>query len=132
MKADPLTYIASKMGVWTKEDGELELGPPIDRRDGTDKNNNVISDVYKYSIPYSGFGIIELNIYRNTKKVGAAYFYYRTTVSWSQVQQTVRKNYKKQKLGKGVAGAAYIYQFGPRQYYVLVDSAENVRNVGVW
>jgi S1-C subfamily serine protease len=132
MKANPLTYISSKMGVWTKEDGELELGPPIDRRDGTDKNNNVVSDVYKYSIPYSGFGTIELNIYRNTKKVGAAYFYYRTAVSWAQVQQTVGKNYKKQKLAKGVAGAAYLYQFGPRQYYVLVDSAENVRNVGVW
>ena len=81
---------------------------------------------------YSGFGFIELNISRNTKKVGAAYFYYRNTVSWQQVQQTVGKNYKKQKMAKGVAGAAYRYQFGPRQFNVLVDSADNVRSIGVW
>jgi len=129
IKADPLTYISTKIGVWTKEDAELELGLPIDRRDGV-FNNAVAGDIYKYSIPYSGMGIIELNIYRNTKKLGAAYFYYRTVVSWEQVKKTLGKNYKKQKLANGRPG--YLYQFGSRQVFVIVDSAESVFNVGVW
>ena len=32
MKQDAVTYLGTKMGVWTKEDAELELGEPIDRR----------------------------------------------------------------------------------------------------
>jgi hypothetical protein len=129
MKADPLTYISTKIGIWTKEDAELELGPPLDRRDNI-FNNAVAGDIYKYSIPYSGMGTIELNIYRSTKKVGAAYFYYRTVVSWEQIKKTLGKNYKKQKLPNG--RPAYIYQFGGRQVSVIVDSANNVYNVGVW
>lgn len=129
MKADPLTYISNKIGIWTKEDAELELGPPLDRRDGI-FNNAVMGDIYKYNIPYSGMGTIELNIYRSTQKVGAAYFYYRTVVSWEQVKKTLGKNYKKQKLSNG--RPAYIYQFGGRQVSVIVDSANNVFNVGVW
>ncbi len=129
MKADPLTYISTKIGIWTKQDAELELGPPLDRRDGV-FNNAVTGDIYKYSIPYSGMGTIELNIYRSTQKVGAAYFYYRTVVSWEQVKKTLGKNYKKQKLPNG--RPAYIYQFSSRQVSVIVDSANNVFNVGVW
>jgi hypothetical protein len=129
MKADPLTYIATKIG--TKEDAELELGLPVDRRDGI-ANNSVFADIYEYNIPYSGFGSIEMSINRITKKLGAAYFYYRTTVSWAQIRNTVGKNYKKQKLTKGQPGSDYLYQFGGRQFSILVDSAENVRSVGVW
>jgi Trypsin-like peptidase domain len=129
MKADPITYISTKIGIWTKEDAELELGPPVDRRDSV-FTNAVTGDIYKYSIPYSGIGTIELNIYRGTKKVGAAYFYYRTLVSWEQVKKTLGKNYKKQKLPNG--RPAYLYQFGGRQVSVIIDSANNVFNVGVW
>jgi V8-like Glu-specific endopeptidase len=129
MKSDPLTYIASKINIWTKEDAELELGPALDRRDGV-FNNSVVGDIYKYTVPYSGFGTIEVNVNRATKKVTAAYFYYRTTVSWAEVKKKIGKDYKKQKLPNG--RPAYFYQFGPRQYCVIVDSAENVFNVGVW
>ncbi len=131
IKTDAFTYISSKIGIWTKEDGEIELGPPMDRRDGI-LNNSVVSDIYKYAIPYSGFGTVELNIQRSTKKLAAVYFYYRTTVTWNQVRQTLGKNYKKQKPLNNQAGEAYLYQFGGRQVYVLVDSANDVRNIGVW
>jgi hypothetical protein len=50
-------------------------------------------------------------------------------ISWEQVKKTLGKNYKKQKLANGRPG--YLYQFGARQVFVIVDSAENVFNVGV-
>jgi hypothetical protein len=129
MKADPLTYISSKIGIWTKEDAELELGPPQDRG-GSDFDNALTGDLYKYNAPYSGFGIIELNISRSTKKLTAAYFYYRAVVSWERVKKTLGKNYTKQKQPNG--RPAYLYQFGNRRVSVSVDSENNVFNVGVW
>jgi hypothetical protein len=129
IKTDPLVYISNKLGIWTKEDAELELGAPIDRRDAV-TNNTVTGDIYKYLIPYSGFGTIELNINRASTKVYAAYFYNRATVSWEQTKKTVGKNYKKQKMPNG--RPAYFYQFGNRTYCVIVDSAGNVYNIGVW
>jgi S1-C subfamily serine protease len=129
IKADPLVYISNKIGIWTKQDAELELGPPIDRRDAV-FNNAVTGDIYKYTIPYSGIGTIELNTSRSTQKITAAYFFYRTQVSWEQLKRTLGKNYKKQKLPNGRPD--YVYQFGNRQVSVIVDSANNVFNVGVW
>lgn len=129
IKADALTYLSSKIGIWTKEDAEVELGPPVDRRDGL-TNNAVTADIYKYTIPFSGFGTIELDFVRNTKRLGAAYFYYRTLVSWTQVRNMLGRNYKKQKLPNGRPG--YLYQFQQRQLFVIVDSAENVVSLGIW
>jgi Trypsin-like peptidase domain len=129
MKADPYVYLSTKIRIWTKEDAELELGLPVDRRDGL-TGNSVTADIYKYNIPYSGIATIELNIDRNTKKVVAAYFYYRNSVSWEQIRKILGKNYKKQKLPNG--RPFYLYQFGNRQVGVIVDSADNVYNFGVW
>jgi hypothetical protein len=92
-------------------------------------NNSVIGDILKYEVPYSGFGTIELNINLSSRRLTAAYFYYRNTVTWAEVKQKLGKNYKKQKLANGRPG--FIYQFGNRQFCVIVDSAENVYNVGV-
>jgi len=128
---DTITYISNKMGIWTKPDAETELGPPVDRRDGVFRNE-VVSDIYKYNLPFSNFGTVELSISRTTGKLVAAYFYYRTSVSWAQVEAKLGKNYKKVKLPKGQPGEGYLYQFGQRQTYILVDSAGIVRNVGVW
>ena len=129
MKSDPVTYISTKIGIWTKEDAELELGPALDRRDAI-FNNSVLGDIYRYDVPFSVFGKIEMNVNRSTKRVAAAYFYYRSTVSWAEIRQKLGKNYKKQKVTNGRPG--FIYQFGNRQYCVIVDSAENVYNIGVW
>ncbi len=131
MKTDLITYVSTKMGVWTKEDAEVELGPSVDRRDGV-FNNAVVSDIYKYNTSFSTFGTVELSISRSTNKLVAAYLYYRNVVSWEDVRQKIGKDYKKVKLPKGQPGEGYLYQFGARQLYVLVDSAHNVRSVGVW
>jgi hypothetical protein len=128
MKVDPLTYISNKIGTWTKEDAELELGAPLGRSDSV-FNNAVTGDLYKYNAPYCGFGTIELNISRSTKKLTAAYFYYRAAVSWERVKKILGKNYTKQKLPDG--RPAYLYDFGTRQISVVVDASNNVSNVGV-
>jgi hypothetical protein len=130
LKADPFTYLGTKVSIWTKADAEIELGPPIDRRDGIIKGV-VTSDIYKYTFPYSGFGAVELNIYRSTERVGAIYFYYRTVVSWSQVEKVLGKNYKKERLARGEPGKAYLYEIAGRHVYVLLDSLDNVRSIGV-
>ena len=129
LKKDVFTYIGTKIGIWTKEDAEIELGPPIDRRDMI-FNNAVTGDIFKYNSPASGFGTVELSIDRNSKKLTAAYFYYASPVSWSTVRQMLGKNYKKQKLPNGRPG--YLYQFQNRVVFVVVDSADNVYNIGVW
>jgi len=117
------------MGIWTKEDAEVELGQPVDRRDGV-ANNTVFGDIYKYNSPELGFAFIEININRSTKKMMAAYFYYGGLVSWKSVEEKLGKNYKKQKMPNG--RPAYVYQFQNRTISVLVDSANNVYNIGVW
>jgi hypothetical protein len=129
MKQDPFAYVATKIGIWTMEDAELELGKPIDRRDGV-VNNSVGSDIYKYNSPSPNFVAIELNVYRSNKKVGAAYFYYASLVPWKTVELKLGKNYKKQKIANG--RPAYLYQFQNRQVMVIVDSSNNVYNIGVW
>jgi len=128
---DAITYISNKMGIWTKPDAEIELGSPTDRRDGIFRNE-VVSDIYKYNLPFSNFGAVELSISRTTGKLVAAYFYYRTNVSWAQVEAKLGKKFKKVKLPKGQPGEGYVYQFGQHQVYILIDSAGMVRNVGVW
>lgn len=131
MQQDAFTYISSKMGVWTKPDAETELGSPVDRRDGV-FNAAVVSDISKHDLQFSNFGSVELGISRTTGKLVAAYFYYRNAVSWPQVEQKLGRNYKKQKHPLGQPGESYLYQFGQRQVYILVDSAGVVRSVGVW
>jgi hypothetical protein len=129
LKEDTVTYLSSKLGIWTKEDAELELGPPIDRRDGV-MNNSVFSDIYKYRSPAENFAAIELSVYRADKKVRAEYFYYTGAVSWKSVEQKLGKNYKKVKLANG--RPAYQYLFQGHTLSVMVDSANNVSNFGIW
>lgn len=129
MKKDAVTYIATKMGIWTKEDAEIELGKPFDRRDAI-VNNSVSADIYKYNSPAPNFSSIELSVNRDDKKVRAAYFYYSTAVSWKSVEEKLGKNYKKQKAANG--RPFYIYTFQGHTLSVLLDSANNVYNFGVW
>jgi hypothetical protein len=129
IKQDAFTYLGTKILVWTKEDAEVELGKPIDRRDAI-VNNAVVGDIYKYNSPVPNFAGIELNINRANKKVVAAYFYYAGTVSWKSVEEKLGKNYKKQKMPNG--RPMYIYQFQGRTVAVIVDSANNIYNLGVW
>lgn len=129
IKSDVLTYLGGKIGVWTKEDAEIELGHPIDRRDSI-VNGSVVGDIFKYNSPAPNFASVELNIDRNTKKLTAAYFYYSSVVSWNTVRQKLGKGYKKQKLPNG--RPAYLYMFQNRQVNIIVDSANNVVNIGVW
>jgi hypothetical protein len=129
IKQDAVTYIGNKLGIWTKEDAEVELGQPVDRRDAVFKNS-VIADVYKFSSPTPNFSSIELSVNRNDKKVRAAYFYYTGIVSWKSLEQKLGKNYKRQKAANG--RPIYVYQFQGHALSVLVDSANNVYNFGVW
>ena len=129
MRQDAFAYLGTKVGIWTKEDAEVELGKPVDRRDGV-VNNAVVGDIYKYVSPAQGFASIELNIDRSSKKLVAAYFYYVGIVSWKSVEQKLGKNYKKQKMANG--RPMYLYQFQGRTVAVLVDSANNIYNLGEW
>lgn len=129
IKKDAFSYLASKVGVWTKDDAEVELGKPIDRRDAI-VNNAVAGDIFKYTGPAPNFSAIELNISRNDKKLSAIYFYYANLVSWKSVEAILGKNHKKLKMPNG--RPAYLYQFQNRSLMVIVDSANNVYNVGIW
>jgi hypothetical protein len=84
----------------------------------------------RYPSPVPNLSTIELNINRATKKLGAVYFYYANTVSWKSLEATLGKNYKKIKMQNGRPG--YLYQFQNRQLMVIVDSGNNVYNVGIW
>jgi hypothetical protein len=129
MKSDAFTYISGKMGIWSKEDAEKELGESIDRRDAI-FNGAVIGDIYKYACPQPGFSAVELNFNRASKRLAAAYFYYASLVPWVSVKAKLGRHYKKMKMENGQPG--YLYQFQQRQVFVLVDSAENVVSIGVW
>lgn len=129
IRTDAFTYLGSKVGVWTAADAEVELGKPIDRRDSI-LNNSVNGDIFKYSSPVPNLGAIELNISRGDKKVSAVYFYYANLVSWKSLEGILGKNHKKLKLPNG--RPAYLYQFQNRQLMVVIDSANNVYNVGIW
>jgi hypothetical protein len=129
IKQDAVSYIATKIGIWSKEDAEVELGKPIDRRDGI-MNNTVLADIYKFTSPAPNFASIELSVNRADKKVRAAYFYYANPVSWASIEQKVGKNYKRQKAANG--RPIYVYTFQGHTLSVLLDSANNVYNFGVW
>jgi S1-C subfamily serine protease len=129
IKKDAFDYLGSKVGVWTAQDAEVELGKPVDRRDAI-LNNAVTGDIFRYPSPVPNLSTIELNINRATKKLGAVYFYYANTVSWKSLEATLGKNYKKIKMQNGRPG--YLYQFQNRQLMVIVDSGNNVYNVGIW
>ncbi len=129
IKKDAFSYLGGKVGVWTEDDAEVELGKPTDRRDAI-MNNAVVGDVFKYPSPIPNFSAIELNITRKNKKLSAVYFYYTGVVSWKSVELTLGKNYKKMKMQNGRPG--YLYQFQNRQLMVILDSANNVYNVGLW
>jgi hypothetical protein len=129
IKQDAITYVANKMGIWTLEDSEVELGKPLDRRDGI-ANGAVFSDIYKFASPGSGFSWIELSINRNDHRVRAAYFYYSNAVAWKSIEAKLGKNYQRKKAANG--RPIYIYEFQGRTYSILLDSANNIYNVGVW
>jgi hypothetical protein len=129
IKQDAITYLANKMGIWTLEDSEVELGKPLDRRDGI-ANGAVFSDIYKFASPASGFSWIELSVTRTDHRVRAAYFYYSNAVAWKNIEARLGKNYQRKKAANG--RPIYIYEFQGRTYSVLLDSANNVYNVGVW
>ena len=128
MSQNSISYLGTKIGIWTKEDAEVELGKPFDRRDGL-LNAVVIGDIYKFGSPNSTFSFIELNFNRTNKRLAAAYFYYSRQVPWKSVEQTLGKSYRKQKLPNG--RPAYIYQFQGRNV-VIVDSANDVYSGDIW
>lgn len=127
LKRDAVSYLATKIGIWTKEDAELELGKPIDRRDSI-LNNAVEGDVYKYNSPVPNFAWIELNINRGKKRMVAAYFVYSSSVTWKSVEEKL--DYKKHKLPNGRPD--YLYVFQGHTLSIIVDSANKVFNFGVW
>jgi hypothetical protein len=129
LKQDAITYVANKMGIWTLEDSSLELGQPLDRRDGI-ANGAVYADIYKFASPASGFSWIELSVNRNDHRVRAAYFYYAAAVSWKSIETKLGKNYTRQKAANG--RPVYMYQFQGHTVSVLLDSANNVYNLGIW
>lgn len=129
LKQDAIIYLANKMGIWTLEDSEIELGKPLDRRDGI-ANGAVYADIYKFASPQTGFSWIELSVNRNDHRVRAAYFYYSQAVSWKSIEAKAGKNYQRKKAANG--RPFYIYQLQGHTYAVLLDSANNVYNVGVW
>lgn len=129
LKRDAITYLSDKVGKWTKEEAEKEFGQPIDRRDGF-VGASIVGDIYKYSSPAPGFGTIELNFDRTKKYMVAAYFYYDHVVPWSTVRGMLGHKYKRIKMPNG--RPAYLYQFQQRQVCAIVDSADNIVNIGVW
>ena len=129
LKQDAISYVANKMGIWTLEDSEVELGKPLDRQDGI-SNGAVFSDIYKFPSPASGFSWIELSVTRKDERVGAAYFYYSNAVAWKSMETKLGKNYQRKKAANG--RPIYIYEFQGRTYSILLDSANNVDNVDVW
>jgi hypothetical protein len=129
IKQDAFTYVGTKIAIWTKDDAEVELGTPVDPRDAI-VNNGVVGDIFKYKSPVPNFAAIELNINRASKKLVAGYFYYTGVVSWKSVEGKLGKNFMKQKMPNG--RPMYIYQFQGRTVAVLVDSANNIYNLGIW
>lgn len=60
---DPISYVSSKIGLWTKEDAEVELGKPFARRDGV-TGGVVCCDIFRYYSPAPNFSSVELSIHR--------------------------------------------------------------------
>jgi len=60
----------------------------------------------------------------------ATHFYYAGIVPWRAVEDKLGKNFKKEKGPNG--RPIYLYQFQGRTVSVLVDSANNVYNIGTW
>lgn len=131
LKSDPLDYLPSKLGMWSKEDAEKELGQPFMRRDAMSTDGSaVIGDIYKYSSPAANFVNLELNFQRASGKLGAIYFYPQGVVSWQTVKGRLGPHYKKQKVRNGAE--FYMYQIQTHTVAVFVDSIGNVVNYGVW
>src|SRR5208283_4582800 len=106
IQQDSITYLASKIGIWSLADAEVELGKPFARRDGT-TGGVVCCDVFRYYSPTSTFRSIELSIHRGSKKVVAVYFHYSASVSWKDIEQSLGRNYNKTKLPGGQSDYLY-------------------------
>lgn len=129
LKQDAVTYLSNKMGIWTLEDSEVELGQPLDRRDGI-SNGSVFADVYKFASPQPNFSWIELCVNRNDHRVRAAYLYFSGPVPWKSVEAKLGKHYTRQKSANGLP--IYTYAVQGHTLSVMVDSGNNVYNLGVW
>ena len=126
---DPISYIASKIGVWTKEEAEVELGKPFGRRDGV-TGGVVCCDIFRYYSPASTFSSIELSIHRGSKKVVVVYYYYSVPASWKTIEQSLGRNYNKTKLSGG--RIHYLCNYQGHQLSVTVDSANTVHSFAIW
>jgi len=126
---DTISYVASKIGLWTKEDAEAELGKPFGRRDGI-AGGVVCCDIFRYYSPTNTFSSIELSIHRGSKKVVAVYFYYSAPASWKNIEQTLGRDYSRTKLPGGQLD--YLYNYQGHQLSIMVDSANTVHSVAIW
>ena len=126
---DPISYIASKIGLWTKEEAEAELGNPFGRRDGV-TGGVVCCDIFRYYSPASTFSSIELSIHRGSKKVVGVYYYYSAPASWKTIEQSLGRNYSKTKLPGGLIN--YLWNYQGHQLSATVDSANTVHSFAIW
>lgn len=97
---DPISYIASKIGLWTEEDAELELGKPFGRRDGV-TGGVVCCDIFRHYSPAPTFSSIELSFHRGSKKVVGVCYYYSAPAAWKTIEQSLGRNYTRTKLSDG-------------------------------
>lgn len=126
---DTISYIASKIGLWTKEDAEVELGKPFGRRDGV-TGGVVCCDIFRYYSPAPTFSSIELSIHRGSKKVVGIFYYYSAPASWKDIEQALGRNYTKTKLANGQQD--YLYNYQGHQLSLIVDSANTVHSLAIW
>jgi hypothetical protein len=130
LKSDTFTYVAGKLGNWTKDAADRELGQPYTRRDSVNINGGIIGDIFKYKSPNDFLASIELNFDRGNGALCGAYFYPNGVLTWQAVRERLGHNYTKKKEKNGTV--FYTYQVLQHQRAVLVDSVGNVISIGVW
>lgn len=130
LRSDAFNYVSQKLGIWTREDAERELGQSLTRRDAV-VNSAIIGDIYKYNCPMAGFSSVELSFSRQDKKLTTAYFYPSTRLTWPMIKGRMgNARYEKQKAENGTV--YYRYQILERTHSIYVDSQETVISIGVW
>lgn len=126
MKNDSLAYITGKVGKWTEQDAEKELGSALRYHPGYDQHKTIVGDIYAYPDPTHELREFQLWFDSKTKLLTFV-FGYPLDMTWAQCKQRWGDDAQTVKTANGT----HLRKYRDRHLTVLLDKSDKVISLSV-
>ena len=124
VKDTSFVYLEHRLGKWTKQNADEEMGPVLGQRDSTPANQ---ATIYSYDDPTKLWRSFELT-FNNSSHLMTNVYAYPWNLTWDECKRLWGDNTSLTKMDGGIR----FYHYRDRRLDVLTNKTGQVINVGVY